>query len=99
MQPSSEWRISIGSSIVTMCCRRVRLMWPSIDASVVVFPTPVAPVTRMRPRFSSARFRTPCEIRSESNVGTSLGITRNANEMSPRCRKALTRNRGSPAGW
>ena len=36
-----------------MCCRRVRLMWPTIAASVVVLPTPVAPVTRISPRCSS----------------------------------------------
>ena len=47
MQPRSAWRISIGSSIVTMCWRRVRLMWSTIAASVVDFPEPVAPVTRI----------------------------------------------------
>src|SRR5829696_6817839 len=35
MHWSSEWRISIGSSIVTMCCVRVRLISPIIAASVV----------------------------------------------------------------
>ena len=59
MQPRSGCRISIGSSIVTMCCRRVRLMWSIIDASVVVLPEPVAPVTSTRPRRSSARRVTP----------------------------------------
>ncbi len=48
----SSWRISIGSSIVTMCERRVRLMWSSIAASVVVLPEPVAPVTSTSPRCS-----------------------------------------------
>ena len=38
MQLRSGWRISIGSSIVTMCWRRVRLISSSIAASVVVFP-------------------------------------------------------------
>ena len=37
-----------------MCCCRVRLMWSSIAASVVVLPEPVAPVTSTRPRCSSA---------------------------------------------
>ena len=49
----------MGSSIDTMCCRRVWLMWPSIEARVVVLPDPVAPVTRTRPRCSSASFWTP----------------------------------------
>src|SRR4029453_15591899 len=40
MQCWSGWRISIGSSIVTMCCCRVLLMWSSIAASEVVFPEP-----------------------------------------------------------
>ena len=40
MQLTSSWRISIGSSIVTMCCCRVRLMWSMTAASVVVFPSP-----------------------------------------------------------
>jgi hypothetical protein len=38
-----------GSSIVTMCARRVRLMWPIIDAIVVVLPVPVGPVTSTSP--------------------------------------------------
>ena len=33
-----------------MCVRRVRLMWPIIAAIVVVFPVPVGPVIRIRPR-------------------------------------------------
>ena len=32
-------------------------------------------------------------------LGTSLGITRNANEMSPRWRNALTRKRGQARRW
>ena len=32
-----------------------------------------------------------------SKLGTSLGMTRNANEIAPRCRKALTRKRGRPS--
>ena len=34
-----------------------------------------------------------------SKVGTSAGITRKANEMSPRWRNALTRKRGRPGSW
>jgi hypothetical protein len=44
----------MGSSIVTMCARRVRLMWPIIDAIVVVLPVPVGPVTSTSPRLESA---------------------------------------------
>ena len=41
---------STGSSIVTTCRREVRLILSTRAASVVVFPDPVAPVTRTRPR-------------------------------------------------
>ena len=34
------------------------------------------------------------EARDRSKLGTSFGITRNANEIAPRCRKTLTRKRG-----
>ena len=95
MQPWSGWMISIGSSIVTMCCCRDRFMWSIIAASVVVFPEPVAPVTRTRPRCSSASFRTPFGRLSWSKFGTVRGMTRKANEIAPRWRKALTRKRGS----
>ena len=48
----------MGSSMVTMCARRVRLMNPIIEAMVVVFPDPVGPVTRARPRLASAKLWT-----------------------------------------
>ena len=86
MQPWSGWRISIGSSIVMMCCRRFRFMKSIIAASVVVFPEPVAPVTRISPRCSSASFWTPIGRLSCSKLGTVFGMTRNANEMAPRWR-------------
>ena len=47
-------RYSIGSSIVTMCRALVSLMWSMIAASVVDLPEPVVPVSRIRPRSSSA---------------------------------------------
>ena len=97
MQPWSACRISIGSSIVTMCWRRVRLMWSIIAASVVVLPEPVAPVTSTSPRCSSASRWTPGGSPSFSKRGTSLGITRKANEIAPRWRKPLTRKRGRPS--
>ena len=43
--------------------------------------------------------RRPAGSRSASKLGTSLGMTRNANEMSPRWRNALTRKRGRPGRW
>ena len=46
---SSSCTTSIGSSIVTMCARRARLMWPIIEAIVVVFPVPVGPVIKHEP--------------------------------------------------
>ena len=64
-----------------MCCLRVRLMWSSIAASVVVFPEPVSPVTRTRPRCSSARRLHARRQLSESNVGICRGMTRKANEI------------------
>ena len=50
----SEWRYSIGSSIVTMCFAWERLIWSIIAASVVDLPDPVVPVRRTIPRSSSA---------------------------------------------
>ena len=94
MQLMSGWRTSIGSSIVTMCWFREPLMWPTMAASVFVLPEPVAPVTRIRPRSSSASRDTPGGRPSLSKVGTSCGMTRNANEVAPRWRKPLTRKRG-----
>jgi len=73
-------------------------MWSTIAASVVVFPEPVAPVTRTSPRCSSARRLTPAGSESSAKSGTSRGITRKAMEIEPRCRKPLTRKRGRPAG-
>ena len=79
-----------------MCCRRVRLMWPTIAASVVVLPTPVAPVTRISPRCSSDSVSTPGGRRRLLKSGTVRGMTRKASEISPRWRNALTRKRGRP---
>src|SRR5205807_1356572 len=70
MQLSSGWRISIGSSIVITCCCRVRLTCPTMAARVMVFPDPVAPVTRTRPRASFASRSTPAGRFSSAKVGT-----------------------------
>ena len=49
-------RYSTGSSMVTMCSARSRLILSIIAASVVDLPEPVGPVTRIRPRgFSHSR--------------------------------------------
>ena len=57
--PTSRWfttqslcgcRYSIGSSIVMMCRRCSVLILSMIDASVVLLPEPVGPVTSTRPR-------------------------------------------------
>ncbi len=78
---------------MTMCCFRERLILSTIAAKVVDLPEPVAPVTRIRPRCSSASFSTPIGRPSFSNDGTSKGTWRKANEMAPRWRKPLTRKR------
>ena len=48
-QPRWGWTYSMGSSIVRMCPFRSRLTRSTSAASVVLFPLPVAPVTRTRP--------------------------------------------------
>ena len=71
-------------------------MWSTIAASVVDLPEPVVPVSRMIPRCSSARARITGGSPRSSIVRTWNGIARQAIEMQPRWRKALTRNRDSP---
>src|SRR5919202_147463 len=65
----SSCTTSIGSSIVTMCARRVLLMCPIIEAMVVVLPVPVGPVSRISPRGDSASERMTGGSRSSSKVG------------------------------
>ena len=59
------WRNSIGSSTVMMCKGLVWLMMLIRDASVVVLPAPVGPVTRTSPRRSSAKDGPPGARASE----------------------------------
>ncbi len=92
----SAWRISIGSSIVTMCLCWVSLMWSIIEPSVVVFPEPVGPVTSTRPRSCSASFRTTGGRPSSSNDGISLCTRRSTRPTEPRWRITLTRKRPTP---
>ncbi len=66
-------------------------------ASVVDLPEPVAPVTRMSPRFcmmSSLRERGSPSVCA---VGKSIGISRATSPTWPRWRNTLSRNRPTPA--
>ena len=94
----SSWRISIGSSIVTMCCRR-----RAVD---------VVDHRGERRRLARAGgagdedeaallLGEPLDAGGQAELsksGTSRGMTRKANEIAPRWRKALTRKRGRPSG-
>ena len=75
---------SIGSSTVMMWRSRCWLMWSIIEASVVLLPLPVVPVTRTRPRCSSAMRSTTGGRLSSRIVRTRGGITRSAMPTSPR---------------
>ena len=72
-------------------------MWSTIAASVVDFPEPVVPVTRMIPRGSSASRVTTSGSPSSSADRISNGTTRQAIEIEPRWRNAFTRKRARPA--
>ena len=67
-----------------MCARRVLLMWPIIDAIVVVFPVPVGPVISTSPRGESASVLMTSGRRSSSNVGISERTRRIASPTTPR---------------
>ena len=104
--PTSRWLMievrsvcmySIGSSIVTMCRGLVSLIWSIIAASVVDFPEPVVPVSRISPRSSSASSVITGGSPSSSSVRTANGIKRATIEIEPRWRNAFTRNRASPS--
>ena len=78
-----------------MCCCRVRLMSPIIAASVVVLPEPVAPVTRTRPRCSSASRATPGRSRDRRTSARASGSRGRRTRWS---RAGGSRSRGSAAG-
>ena len=76
--PTSRWltidflcvkTYSTGSSIVRMWPGLRSLRKSSIEASVVDLPEPVAPTTRIRPRFSMISAESTCGRLSESSVG------------------------------
>ena len=56
---------------------RVLLMWSIMAASVVDLPLPVGPVTRIRPRGSSASFVRTGGMASSSKVGIESFSRRN----------------------
>ena len=91
-----ECRYSIGSSIVTMCDCRSRLILSIIAASVVLLPEPVGPVTSTRPRGRSASWETVSGRPSSWNDLISQGIVRKAAPTAPRWLKTLARKRASP---
>ena len=74
-----------------MCLLVVSLMWSIIAASVVDLPEPVVPVSRTIPRSSSASSLTTGGSASSSIVLILWGIARQASEIRPRWRNALTR--------
>ena len=67
---------SIGSSIVMMCSERLVLMCSIIAAMVVVFPEPVAPVTKIKPRRISAICSKIGGVPKSRKVLTLVGILR-----------------------
>ena len=76
---------SIGSSIVTMCPWRVRLMWSINAASDVDLPEPVAPVTSTSPdRIPQSFSQIPCGIPSVSKSEMSCGTSRSTVATAPR---------------
>jgi hypothetical protein len=95
-QPLCGCRYSIGSSMVTMCSFRSVLILSMIVASVVDFPEPVGPVTRMRPRGFFESSSTILGRPSSSKVLILYGIARKAPATAPRWVKMLARKRERP---
>ena len=60
------------------------LIWSIIAASVVLLPLPVVPVSRMRPRSSSAMVFTIGGSSSAAIELTPIGMTRRAMAIVPR---------------
>src|SRR3989304_2971357 len=103
--PTSRWltsdflsriRYSMGSSMVMICELRCVFICSTMLARVVVFPVPVAPVTRINPRDSMASFSTTGGRFSSSMVWIFIGMTRMTIPMVERCWKMLTRKRPRP---
>src|SRR6267378_1205395 len=97
-QPLCGWVNSIGSSMVMMWPWEFSLRYPTIAASVVDLPEPVAPTMITRPRLvMMMSFSTGGSPRS-SIFGIVVVITRSTMPTFACWTKALTRNRPMPAG-
>ena len=72
------------------------LMRSIMPARVVVLPEPVGPVTRTRPRGSSASWPTAGGSPRSSSGMAPTATRRKTMPTVPRLRKALTRNRPTP---
>ncbi len=66
----------MGSSMVMMWVRRFWLIWLIMAARVVDLPLPVAPVTRISPRFRAAIFSSTLGRFSSSKLRALKGISR-----------------------
>ena len=89
----SAYRTSTGSSTVTMWTGFVPLMCSIMADSVVVLPEPVGPVTRIKPRCSSAICRTASGRPTSANVGPPKLRRRRTMLVDPRWWKTFVRNR------
>ena len=89
---------SIGSSIVMMWPFEFSLRYPTIAASEVDLPEPVAPTTMMMPRLAIASSLIRCGRFSSSVVGMWSAIVRNTMPTLPCCTNAETRKRPMPVG-
>ncbi len=87
---------STGSSMVRMWPACTELRWSSIEARVVDLPEPVAPTTRIRPRFSiTSCVRIGGRFRSAAR-GISAVMKRITQEIEPFCQNMLTRKLPRP---
>ncbi|MCK6461403.1 MAG: hypothetical protein L6Q95_16095 [Planctomycetes bacterium] len=88
---------SIGSSTVMMWRAKWWLMWLIIVAIVVLFPAPVVPVTRTRPRWSAQSCSSCLAGRARSFiVGTTSLMCRKTRQSRPCWRKTFARKRPTP---
>ena len=71
-------------------------MWFTIAAIVELLPDPAGPVTSTRPWSVDATVRRTAGRWSDSNDGTSKGMTRITIMNEERCRRMLTRKRPRP---
>ena len=80
----------MGSSMVRMWPFVRRLMSSTMAASVVDFPDPVLPVTRIRPVAALHNWRTDSGRLSSSIESACEGMARMTAPMPFRCRSTLT---------